>query len=111
MLGLLASGAQLLVAYLSRKEDASVRRGEAQAKFQTAFTQAKHALPGYSWLIAPIVAVSAIYFGSVVIYSIFWCAKCAFPQPWEIARLPSPIDEYLRWVFLYLFGAHLLRKW
>ena len=63
MLGLLASGAQLLVAYLSRKEDASVRRGEAQAKFQTAFTQAKHALHGYNWLIATNEEVSALKLG------------------------------------------------
>lgn len=45
----------------------------------------------------------AVWFMSVVLYSIFWCKACMFPQPWSIAALPSPLDQWAGWIVMFLF--------
>jgi len=41
----------------------------------------------------------------VLIYSIFWCQGCAFPQEWTIAALPPPLDEWASMMILAIFGV------
>lgn len=50
---------------------------------------------------APLVA----WLWAVCIYSIFWCSDCAYPQPWTVAALPKPIDEWAGAMFAALFGG------
>lgn len=47
----------------------------------------------------------AFWFSSVCIYSVFWCAGCAFPKPWTIAALPAPLNEWAGWIIMAIFGV------
>lgn len=49
---------------------------------------------GGFWLILLFAGPLAIWFAAVVVYSILWCAGCAYPQDWHIAALPPPLDEW-----------------
>lgn len=47
----------------------------------------------------------AAWFSAVVIYSIVWCAGCAFPQDWTIAALPAPLDDWAGAIVVSIFGV------
>lgn len=47
----------------------------------------------------------AVWFGAVVVYSVFWCAGCAYPQGWTIAALPAPLDEWAGLIIISIFGV------
>ena len=47
----------------------------------------------------------AFWYGSVIIYSVFWCAGCAYPQEWAIAALPAPLDEWAGIIIISIFGV------
>jgi len=47
----------------------------------------------------------AFWFASVVVYSIFWCAGCMFPQEWTVAALPAPLDEWAGIIIVSIFGV------
>lgn len=47
----------------------------------------------------------AAWFGAVVVYSILWCAGCAYPQAWSIAALPQPLDEWAGAIIVSIFGV------
>lgn len=41
----------------------------------------------------------ALWFAAVCVYSVFWCAGCAYPKGWSIAALPQPLDEW-GWIIM-----------
>lgn len=45
------------------------------------------------------------WFTAVLVYSVFWCSKCAYPQPWVIAALPPPLDQWAGGIIMTLFGG------
>lgn len=45
------------------------------------------------------------YFAAVIVYSVLWCAGCAFPQDWTIAALPPPLDEWSWLIVVSIFGV------
>jgi hypothetical protein len=47
----------------------------------------------------------AFWFGAVTVYSVLWCQDCAFPQPWTIAALPAPLDEWGGLIVISIFGV------
>ena len=47
----------------------------------------------------------AFWFGSVVVYSVLWCAGCAYPQEWTIAALPAPLDRAFEFIVVSIFGV------
>ena len=47
----------------------------------------------------------AFWHGAVLIYSVFWCAGCAYPQEWTVAALPSPLDEWAGIIVVSIFGV------
>lgn len=47
----------------------------------------------------------AAWFSAVVVYSIFWCANCAFPKAWTIAALPAPLDQWAGAIVVSIFGV------
>jgi hypothetical protein len=47
----------------------------------------------------------ATWFGAVVVYSILWCAGCAYPQGWTIAALPAPLDQWAGGIIVSIFGV------
>lgn len=47
----------------------------------------------------------AFWYGSVILYSVFWCADCMYPQDWTIAALPPPLNEWAGAIILSIFGV------
>ncbi len=60
---------------------------------------------GGFWLMLAFAVPLAFWFGSVVLYSVFWCADCAYPQPWTIAALPPPLDDWAGGIIISIFGV------
>ena len=68
-------------------------------------TRADWMRAGGFWLMMLFAAPLALWHGAVLIYSIFWCQGCAFPQEWTIAALPPPLDEWASMMILAIFGV------
>ena len=47
----------------------------------------------------------ALWFCSVVVYSVFWHQNGPFPQDWDIAALPQPLDTWAGWIITFIFGV------
>jgi len=60
---------------------------------------------GGFWLMLAFAAPLAFWFGSVVVYSVFWCGGCAYPQTWTIAALPAPLDQWAGMIIISIFGV------
>ena len=60
---------------------------------------------GGFWLMLLFAAPLAFWFAAVCVYSVFWCAGCAFPQTWTIAALPPPLDEWSAQIVIAIFGV------
>jgi hypothetical protein len=59
---------------------------------------------GGFFLMALFAVPLAFWFSSVVLYSVLWCSRCAYPQQWTIAALPPPLDEWSGMMIVSLFG-------
>lgn len=60
---------------------------------------------GGFWLMLIFAAPLAFWYGAVVVYSVFWCAGCAYPVTWSIAALPPPLDEWGGLMVIAIFGV------
>lgn len=60
---------------------------------------------GGFWLMLLFALPLAFWFGAVTIYSVFWCARCAYPVTWTIAALPAPLDEWGWMIVVAIFGV------
>lgn len=60
---------------------------------------------GGFWLMVIFAAPLAAWWCAVLIYSVFWCQRCAFPQEWSIAALPAPLDEWAGLIVMAIFGV------
>jgi hypothetical protein len=47
----------------------------------------------------------AYWFASVCVYSVHFCADCAYPKDWTIAALPAPLDEWAGIIIVSIFGV------
>lgn len=74
-------------------------------------TRASWLQAGGFWLLLLFAVPVALWFGSVVIYSMLWCAGCAFPQDWTIASLPHPLNEWAGWVIISCIGGAGVFTW
>lgn len=106
MLDLVSAFVRLLSTYAQRGAD----RAQAKEELAQKFIDARHKTPGYGLLVTPIILAVSLHFTAVLIYSIFWCADCAYPKGWTIAAPPQPYDQYVQWVMLYLFGVAALTR-
>lgn len=68
-------------------------------------TRADFMRAGGFWLMLIFAVPLAIWFAAVCIYSILWCAGCAFPQTWSIAALPPPLDDWAGGIVVSIFGV------
>lgn len=57
------------------------------------------------WFPLFFIAPLGMWFAAVCVYSVLFCARCAFPQSWSIAALPSPLDEWAGIIIGSLFLA------
>jgi hypothetical protein len=48
---------------------------------------------------------TAVHYGAVTLYSLIWCADCAYPQDWTIAALPGKMAEWEEWIILACIGG------
>lgn len=60
---------------------------------------------GGFWLSLMFALPLAFWFSAVIVYSVLWCAGCAYPQDWHIAALPSPLDDWAGGIILSIFGV------
>ena len=60
---------------------------------------------GGFWLMLMLALPMAFWHGAVAIYSVFWCAGCAYPKDWTIAALPAPLDEWAGLMIISIFGV------
>ena len=65
---------------------------------------------GAFWFQLFFIIPLALWFSSVTVYSILWCEDCIYAQPWTIAALPEPLDEWSGWIIGFLFLAHVSRR-
>lgn len=60
-------------------------------------------LNGSWWFQLFFITPLALWFFSVIMYSILFCRDCIYPQPWTIAALPYPLNDWAGWIVGFLF--------
>lgn len=60
---------------------------------------------GGFWLMLIFAIPLAFWWSAVLLYSVFWCARCAYPQAWTVAALPAPLDEWAGLIIVAIFGV------
>lgn len=68
-------------------------------------TRADFMRAGGFWLMLIFALPLAFWWAAVLVYSVFWCAGCAYPQAWSIAALPAPLDQWAGAIVLAIFGV------
>lgn len=87
------------------ESDADKRRLKAEVIKEHFRGRADWMRAGGFWLMLLFAVPLALWFGAVVVYSIFWCAGCAYPQDWTIAALPPPLDQWAGAIIVSIFGV------
>lgn len=109
-LGWLSGGTlDRILSSVDNKIDNETTREAVKADLVADYMKAQVAiLTGRGWwfplfFIAPL----GMWFASVCVYSMLFCARCAFPQSWSIAALPAPLDEWSGIIIGSLFVGKL----
>lgn len=98
-----------ILSSVDNKIDNETTREAVKADLVADYMKAQVAiLAGRGWwfplfFIAPL----GMWFASVCVYSMLFCARCAFPQSWSIAALPAPLDEWSGMIIGSLFVGKL----
>jgi hypothetical protein len=89
------------------KFDNDTERARVHASVVEEYAKAQVALLGGKgwWFPLLFIAPLGLWFAAVCLYSVLWCAGCAFPQTWSIAALPRPLDEWAGAIIGSLFVA------
>ena len=92
---------------VDKRVDAQTDRDRLKADLIKAHmqTRAEFMRAGGFWLMLIFAAPLAFWFAAVLVYSVFWCAGCAFPQMWTIAALPAPLDDWAGAMITAIFGV------
>lgn len=80
-------------------------RIKAQLLAEHLRTRADWMRAGGFWLMLAFAAPLAFWWAAVLVYSVLWCAGCAWPQPWTVAALPAPLDEWAGLIVVSIFGV------
>jgi hypothetical protein len=96
-----------ILASVDSKFDNDTERERIRAEVIAEYTKAQVALlSGRGWWFPLLfIAPLGFWFAAVCVYSVVWCANCAFPQAWSIAALPRPLDEWAGAIIGSLFVA------
>ena len=65
---------------------------------------------GAWWFQLFFIIPLAFWYAAVVIYSVLWCQDCVFAQPWTIAALPSPLDQWAGAIIAFLFLTNAVKN-
>lgn len=68
-------------------------------------TRADWLRAGGFWTLLLFAVPTALHYIAVVIYSLLWCAGCAFPVGWTIAALPGSLSEWQGWIIAASIGG------
>lgn len=68
-------------------------------------TRADWMRAGGFWLMLIFAVPLAFWWAAVLLYSVFWCARCAYPVGWSIAALPAPLDQWAGLIVMAIFGV------
>ncbi|MFG6591296.1 hypothetical protein [Sulfitobacter sp. 1A12157] len=68
-------------------------------------TRADWLRAGGFWTLLLFAVPTALHYIAVVLYSLLWCAGCAFPQTWTIAALPGAMAEWQGYIILASIGG------
>ncbi|GGX63375.1 hypothetical protein GCM10007385_35640 [Tateyamaria omphalii] len=92
---------------VDRKVDAQTDKDRIKGEVvqQYLATRADFMRAGGFWLMLLFAVPLAFWFSAVVLYSVLWCAGCAFPQNWTVAALPAPLDEWAGTIIVSIFGV------
>lgn len=60
---------------------------------------------GGKWVVYAFAYPLALWYASVIFYSILFCKNCVFPQTWTIASLPPPLDQWSWMIIVSIFGV------
>lgn len=106
--GWLASGPlDRILSTIDRKIDAETDREALKAEIIKTYytTRADFMRAGGFWLMLIFALPLGFWFAAVCVYSVFWCAGCAYPQDWTIAALPAPLNDYAGYIIMSIFGV------
>ena len=92
---------------VDRKTDAGTDRNRIKGDIIQEYyrTRADWMRAGGFWLMLGFAVPLMFWFAAVCVYSVFWCAGCAYPQTWTIAALPPPLDEWSGMMIMSVFGV------
>lgn len=68
-------------------------------------TRADFMRAGGFWLMLGFAVPLMLWWSAVLIYSVLWCRGCMWPQPWTIAALPAPLNEWAGLIVMAVFGV------
>jgi hypothetical protein len=88
---------------IDRKIVSQSDRERLKADVVKTWLQNRVAMPWYVdfCFIGPL----ALWWGAICVYSILWHQNGPFPQSWDIAALPAPLDDWAGWIVLSRFGV------
>lgn len=89
--------------YVSAQTDRERIKADLTAEYLR--TRGDYMRAGGFWLMLIFAAPLAFWFAAVCVYSVFWCANCAYPKAWTIAALPPPLDEWAGLIVVSIFGV------
>lgn len=102
---------------IDAKMDNETEREKARTTAVNTYIQAQASTltgPGW-WFPVFFIIPLGVWFSSIIIYSMFFCQRCIWPQPWSIAALPPPLDEWsgviVSSLFIGGFGSKILVGW
>jgi hypothetical protein len=105
-----------ILSTIDGKIDNDTERERIKAQTVESYVNAQaQVLSGRGWWF-PIFFLAPIGFhvAAVAVYSVLWCRGCMFPQPWTIAALPPPFDQWEGAIVTSLFigkaGEQILSK-
>lgn len=92
---------------VDKRVDAQTDRDRLKADLIKTHMQTREGFmrAGGFWLMFMFAAPLALWFAAVLVYSVLWCAGCAFPQTWTIAALPAPLDDWSGAMITAIFGV------
>lgn len=94
-----------ILSSIDKHGDAITDRERIKTEAVTQYVQAQVSIANSRQWFFPLFMLvpTAFHYAAVNVYSVLWCARCAFPVSWTIAALPSPFDQYEGAIVMSLF--------